>query len=105
MLAGATASVPSLPARPRLRRLGERALLVFALGVLVAICLTLLMRQSLLPQLDASRFWQIHRGTVVRCDAIATATREESGRVTLTLRDHPDRLTVSRLYAHLFKAM
>ena len=61
--------------------------------------------RELLPQLDASRFWQIHRGTVVRCDAIATATREESGRVTLTLRDHPDRLIVSRLYAHRFKAM
>jgi DNA-binding LytR/AlgR family response regulator len=42
---------------------------------------------------------------VVRCDAIATATREESGRVTLTLRDHADRLSVSRLYAHLFKAI
>ena len=61
--------------------------------------------RELLPQLDASRFWQIHRGTVVRCDAIATATRDESGRVTLSLRDHPDRLSVSRLYAHLFKAM
>jgi len=61
--------------------------------------------RELLPQLDANRFWQIHRGTVVRCDAIATATREESGRVTLTLRDHADRLSVSRLYAHLFKAM
>jgi DNA-binding LytR/AlgR family response regulator len=61
--------------------------------------------RELLPQLDASRFWQIHRGIVVRCDAIATATRDESGRVTLTLRDQPDRLSVSRLYAHLFKAM
>jgi DNA-binding LytR/AlgR family response regulator len=61
--------------------------------------------RELLPQLDASRFWQIHRGTVVRCDAIATATRDESGRVTLTLRGHSDRLSVSRLYAHLFKAM
>jgi DNA-binding LytR/AlgR family response regulator len=61
--------------------------------------------RELLPQLDASRFWQIHRGIVVSCDAIATATRDESGRVTLTLHDHPDRLSVSRLYAHLFKAM
>ena len=61
--------------------------------------------RELLPQLDANRFWQIHRGTVVRCDAIATATRDEAGRITLTLRDHPDRLSVSRLYAHLFKAM
>ena len=61
--------------------------------------------RELLPQLDAQRFWQVHRGTVVRCDAIATATREESGKVTLTLRGHADKLTVSRLYAHLFKPM
>jgi DNA-binding LytR/AlgR family response regulator len=61
--------------------------------------------RELIPQLDASRFWQIHRGTVVRCDAIASATRDESGKLTLALRDHADRLTVSRLYAQLFKAM
>jgi len=61
--------------------------------------------RELQPQLDAHRFWQIHRGTIVRCDAIATATRDESGRYTLSLRGHPDRLPVSRLYAHLFRAM
>lgn len=61
--------------------------------------------RDLLPQLDAARFWQIHRGTVVRADAIATAVREESGKVTLSLRGHTDRLTASRLYAHLFKSM
>jgi DNA-binding LytR/AlgR family response regulator len=61
--------------------------------------------RELLPQLDPALFWQIHRGTVVRADAIATATRDEAGKVTLTLRDHPDRLVVSRLYAPLFRAM
>lgn len=61
--------------------------------------------RDLLPQLEPERFWQIHRGTVVRQDAIATAVRDEGGKVLLTLRDHPDRLTASRLYAHLFKAM
>ncbi len=61
--------------------------------------------RDLLPQLDATRFWQVHRGTVVRADAIATAVRDESGKLTLSLRGHPDRLTVSRLYAHLFKSM
>ena len=67
-----------------------------------------LIRTSLrerLPQLDAQRFWQIHRGTVVRADAIATAVRDESGKVHLTLRGHADRLVASRLYAHLFKPM
>jgi len=61
--------------------------------------------RELLPQLDPERFWQVHRGTVVRCDAIATALRDEAGKVTLTLRGHPDRLTVSRLYAHRFRPM
>ncbi|MEO6031917.1 MAG: LytTR family DNA-binding domain-containing protein, partial [Burkholderiaceae bacterium] len=61
--------------------------------------------RELLPQLDPALFWQVHRGTVVRADAIATALRDESGKVQLTLHGHPDRLVASRLYAHLFKAM
>lgn len=61
--------------------------------------------RELLPQLDPQRFWQIHRGTVVRADAVATAVRDESGKLTLSLRNHPDKLAVSRLYAHLFKAL
>jgi DNA-binding LytR/AlgR family response regulator len=61
--------------------------------------------RELLPRLDASRFWQIHRGTVVRAEAIAAAEREESGRVTLRLVGRPEKLVVSRLHAHRFKAM
>jgi DNA-binding LytR/AlgR family response regulator len=61
--------------------------------------------RELVPRLDPGRFWQIHRGTVVRAEAIATAEREESGRVTLRLQDRPEKLVVSRLYAHRFKAM
>jgi DNA-binding LytR/AlgR family response regulator len=61
--------------------------------------------RELVPQLDAARFWQVHRGTVVRADAIATAVRDDAGKVHLTLRGHQDKLVASRLYAHLFKAM
>ena len=61
--------------------------------------------RELLPQLDPQAFWQIHRGTVVRADAVASALRDESGKLTLTLAGHPDRLTVSRLYAQRFKAL
>ena len=61
--------------------------------------------RELLPQLDPDRFWQVHRGTVVRADAIATALRDEAGKITLTLRGHGDQLAVSRLYAHRFKPM
>lgn len=61
--------------------------------------------KELLPQLDPQAFWQVHRGTVVQARAIASARREESGKVTLTLKGSPDKLTASRLYAHLFKGM
>ena len=61
--------------------------------------------RELLPRLRAERFWQIHRGTVVRADAIATATRDDSGKVFLTLRERPERLVASRLHAHLFRGM
>ena len=66
--------------------------------------------KELLPQLDAQQFWQIHRGTVVRAEAITRATRDEAGKLWVHLHPHhpdqpPHRLPVSRLYAHLFKAM
>jgi DNA-binding LytR/AlgR family response regulator len=61
--------------------------------------------RDLLPRLDASRFWRIHRGTVIRAEAIASAERDENGHVTLRLQGRPDKLVVSRLYAHRFKAM
>jgi DNA-binding LytR/AlgR family response regulator len=61
--------------------------------------------RELLPRLDAARFWQVHRGTVVRADALESITRDEAGKLHLRLRGRPERLPVSRLYAHLFKAM
>ncbi len=61
--------------------------------------------KELLPQLDAQRFWQIHRSVVVRADAIDSVTRDEAGKLYLQLRGRKEKLAVSRLYAHLFKAM
>ena len=61
--------------------------------------------KDLLPQLDAQQFWQVHRGTVVRADAIASVQRDEAARLWLQLRDRPEKLAVSRLYATRFKAM
>lgn len=61
--------------------------------------------RELLPRLDAQQFWQVHRGVVVRASAIDTATRDEAGKLHLSLRERPERLGVSRMYAHLFKAM
>ena len=56
-------------------------------------------------QLDPARFWQIHRSTIVRVDAIDRASRDDSGRVTLTLKHLQQRLTVSKPYTHLFRQM
>lgn len=61
--------------------------------------------RELLPQLDPQRFWQVHRGTVVQAREIAQALRDESGKVQLLLRQRPERLSVSRLYAPRFKGM
>ncbi len=61
--------------------------------------------RELLPQLDTAAFWQVHRGLVVRARAIATAQRDESGKVHLSLRGRPEKLVASRLYAHLFRGV
>ena len=61
--------------------------------------------RELLPQIDTQKFWQVHRSLVVRAAAITTALRDETGKVILTLRGRPEKLTASRLYAHLFKGM
>ena len=61
--------------------------------------------KDLLAQLDPAVFWQVHRGTVVRASAIESAWRDEAGRLQLRLRERPERLAVSRIYAPLFKAM
>jgi DNA-binding LytR/AlgR family response regulator len=61
--------------------------------------------RELLPQLDARVFWQVHRGTVVQARRIDSVTRDEAGKLHIALRGRPEKLAVSRLYAHLFKAM
>ena len=61
--------------------------------------------KDLLPQLDAQVFWQVHRGTVVQAAAIDSVTRDEAGKLHLALKGRPEKLPVSRLYAHLFRAM
>ncbi len=61
--------------------------------------------KQLLPQLDAQTFWQVHRAVVVRASAIEAVHRDEAGKLALDLRGRPERIPVSRLYAHLFRAM
>jgi DNA-binding LytR/AlgR family response regulator len=61
--------------------------------------------KDLLPQLDQHDFWQVHRGTVVRATAIRSVHRDEAGRHSLDVHGLHDRVPVSRLYAHRFRAM
>ena len=61
--------------------------------------------KELWEQLDPARFWQVHRGTIVNVAHIGTTLRDLTGRVTLSLRTRPEKIAVSRAYAHLFKQM
>ncbi|MGE0797627.1 MAG: LytR/AlgR family response regulator transcription factor [Lautropia sp.] len=61
--------------------------------------------RDLLPRLDPVRFAQIHRSTVVNLDRVRSATRDDTGKVWLTLEGRSERLSVSRIYVHLFKPM
>jgi DNA-binding LytR/AlgR family response regulator len=61
--------------------------------------------KELMAQLDPQQFWQIHRGIVVKVSAMQSVHRDENGRLALTLRQRPESLTISRLFAHLFKQM
>ena len=61
--------------------------------------------KQLMPQLDANVFWQVHRAVVVRSDAVDSVHRDEAGKLHLALRGRPEQIPVSRLYAHLFRAM
>ena len=55
--------------------------------------------------LDPARFWQVHRGTIVNLAHVKATDRDFSGRVTLALKSRPERIAVSRAYAHRFKQM
>lgn len=59
--------------------------------------------KDLLAGLDPDRFWQIHRGTVVRVDAIVAAERIDAERLQVTVKDNEEKLPVSRAFAHLFR--
>ena len=61
--------------------------------------------KELYDELDHEQFWQVHRGTIVNLRAIAKVERDWRDQPLLTLRNRNEKLTVSRTFAHLFKAM
>jgi len=61
--------------------------------------------RELFDELDGERFWQIHRGTIVNLHAIARVERDWRDQPVIVLKDRAEKLTVSRTFAHRFKAM
>jgi DNA-binding LytR/AlgR family response regulator len=61
--------------------------------------------KELFEELDPETFWQIHRATIVNLRAIAKIERDWRDQPVISLRDRDEKLTVSRTFAHRFKAM
>jgi DNA-binding LytR/AlgR family response regulator len=61
--------------------------------------------KELLAELDPAQFWQIHRSTLINTRAIAGVIRDERGRQMVSVKGRPEKLEVSRSFAHLFKGM
>ena len=59
--------------------------------------------KELLAQLDANRFWQVHRAVIVNHHHIAAAVRIDEGNMQLTLRGRPEKLPVSRHFQSRFR--
>ena len=61
--------------------------------------------KELVAELDGTRFWQIHRATIVNTRAIAGVVRGLKDSADLKLKNRPETLIVSRAYLHLFRQM
>jgi DNA-binding LytR/AlgR family response regulator len=61
--------------------------------------------KELFEELDPETFWQIHRATIVNLRAVAKIERDWRDQPVISLRDRDEKLTVSRTFAHRFKAM
>ena len=61
--------------------------------------------KELIEELDPSEFWQIHRATVVRVDAVEQVSRNLRGNQVVHVKGSAEKLEVSRTFNHLFKQM
>ncbi|MBL0142394.1 MAG: response regulator transcription factor [Betaproteobacteria bacterium] len=61
--------------------------------------------KELLGELDAEKFWQVHRATIVNVDAIASVRRGLKDQAEIALKGRRETLLVSRNFTHLFKQM
>ena len=61
--------------------------------------------KELIDELDPDEFWQIHRATVVRVDAVEQVSRNFRGHQVVHVKGSDEKLEVSRSFNHLFKQM
>ncbi len=61
--------------------------------------------RALAAQLDAHRFWQVHRATLVNVSCIDAVERDFKGQLLLRLHGREELLSVSRRYASQFDRM
>lgn len=61
--------------------------------------------RDLLAQLDPGQFCQVSRSCIVNLRHVASASRDDLGKLQLQLRGRKDKLKVSPLFAHLFRQM
>jgi DNA-binding LytR/AlgR family response regulator len=61
--------------------------------------------KELIDELDPDEFWQIHRATLVRVDAVEQVSRNFRGKQIVHVKGSEEKLEVSRSFSHLFKQM
>jgi DNA-binding LytR/AlgR family response regulator len=61
--------------------------------------------KELIDELDPNEFWQIHRSTLVRVDAVEQVSRNFRGQQVVHVKGRGEKLEVSRSFNHLFKQM
>jgi DNA-binding LytR/AlgR family response regulator len=61
--------------------------------------------RELMARLDSTDFIQVHRSVMVNSSAILSATRDENGHYSLSVRGLQRPLKVSRAFGHLFRPM
>lgn len=61
--------------------------------------------RELMARIDSTDFIQVHRSVMVNANCIVSATRDENGHYSLSMRGLQRPLKVSRAFGHLFRPM
>ena len=61
--------------------------------------------RELMSRIDSADFIQVHRSVMVNSTRIVSATRDENGHYSLSVRGMQRPLKVSRAFGHLFRPM